>query len=186
MDCDTIISELFQQLHGSCCNKLVRRVCYNKYNVAFPLQFSYSEDLYVILSLLKNKLIVSYLPKAFYHYVIDMNENSLCKTYTRKTVYNDLQMKRMFVNLLSDTVHKKECQNRLSYFIVNRAFKSQILNSKDFKQYFYDCRKAVVDYKLADNRTRIFLYLSCIGFYEASLKLLRCIRSIKRFVKNVI
>ena len=186
LDSDTIISELFQQLHGSCCNKLIRRVCYNRYNVSFPLQFSYSEDLYVILSLLKNNITVSYLPKAFYHYVKDMNENSLFKSYTDRTVYNDLHMKSMFVRLLSDTEHNNDCNNRLSFFIVNRAFRSEILDSKDFKRYFYDCRKAVVNYKLADYWTRFFLYLSCIGFYDACLTLIRFLRRIKRCIKNYV
>ena len=185
LDCDTIIRELFQHLHGSCCNKLIRRVCYNKYNVSFPLQFNYSEDLYVILSLLKNNLTVSYLPKAFYHYVKDVNENSLCKSYTDKTVYNDLQMKSMFVGLLSDTIHKNDCNNRLSFFIVNRAFRSEILSSKDFKRHFYDCRKAVLNYKLTDNRTRFYLYLSCIGFYDACLSLIRLLKRVKKFIKYV-
>lgn len=186
LDSDTIISELFQQLHGSCCNKLIRRVCYNRYNVSFPLKLSYSEDLYVILSLLKNNITVSYLQKAFYHYVKDINDNSLCKSYTEVTIHNDLQMRDMFVNLLSDTVHKEECQNRLSYFIVNRAFISQKLSSNDFKRHFYDCRTAVINYMFDGNMRRIFLYLSCIGFYKLSFNFFRCIWLLKCIAKKCI
>lgn len=73
----TVLCELFQQLHGSCCNKFVKSTCFNKFNIKFPLQLSYCEDLFVNTCLLLNDIKISYLPKAFYHYVIGINDNSL-------------------------------------------------------------------------------------------------------------
>lgn len=35
LDAKNILKELFQQLHGSCCNKLVKRACYNKVKACF-------------------------------------------------------------------------------------------------------------------------------------------------------
>lgn len=32
-----VMRDMFQQLHGSCCNKLVKRVCYNKIGARFFL-----------------------------------------------------------------------------------------------------------------------------------------------------
>lgn len=81
---DVILRELFQQLHGSCWNKLVRQTCYNKYNVRFPKGINHCEDLLFWAQLLQhNDVKVSYLPKAFYHYYV--NSNSITRHYTRST-----------------------------------------------------------------------------------------------------
>lgn len=180
LDSDTIISELFQKLHGSCCNKLVKRVCYNNYNVKFPSEFSFSEDLYVNVSLLKNNLNVSYLPKAFYHYVNDINDNSLCRSYTKKILLEDLQMKSMFVDLFDKSKHKEECENRLAYIIVSRAYNSRSLTSYEFKKNFYDCKKPVLKYKSGRRVNKILYYLSCIGFYRFSLNMLDFFSRLKK------
>lgn len=77
---------LFQQLHGSCCNKLVRRVCYNKYQIRFPEGINYCEDLYVICHLLMHPIRISYLNRAFYHYDQVINPSSI----TRKSSLSDV------------------------------------------------------------------------------------------------
>ena len=74
---ETVLCELFYRLHGSCCNKLVRRACFDNFHVSYPLDLSYCEDLYVNACLLSKNIEVSYLPKAFYHYDQDINANSL-------------------------------------------------------------------------------------------------------------
>ena len=74
---ETVLCELFQHLHGSCWNKLVRRTCYNKCGVTFPLELSYCEDLYVNSCLLSHNIKIAYLPKAFYHYDKCINLDSL-------------------------------------------------------------------------------------------------------------
>ena len=79
--------ELFhQKLHGSCCNKLIRRSCYEEYQVKFPQNIILWEDLYVVCSLLSHPLKVAYLPKAFYHYDQTSNGNSLARKSTMKSL----------------------------------------------------------------------------------------------------
>lgn len=73
----TVCCELFKQLHGSSWNKLLRRKCFLQYGIAYPLELSYCEDLYVNAILLQYNLRVSYLAKAFYHYDQYINANSL-------------------------------------------------------------------------------------------------------------
>lgn len=80
---------MLQQLHGSCWNKLVRRVCYNEYDVRFPKDIILWEDLYVNCCLLMHPIKVSYLGNAYYHYDLMSNPNSICvsiryKVYNRK------------------------------------------------------------------------------------------------------
>lgn len=77
---------LFQQLHGSCWNKLVKRVCYSTFNVKFPPGLNYSEDFLVCVQLLiHDQVKIAYLPKAFYHYDQIVNGNSISRKYTRQT-----------------------------------------------------------------------------------------------------
>lgn len=76
LDNERILKELFQNLHGACWNKLVRRSCFQKVNVAFP-DLSYCEDLYVNVCLVAFGVKIVYLNSAFYHYDQDMNPASL-------------------------------------------------------------------------------------------------------------
>ncbi len=80
LDNETVLNELFHQLHGSCCNKLVKRDCYNTGNVKFPVGLNYCEDLFVNACLLLQPLTVSYINKAFYHYDQYTNTNSIVNT----------------------------------------------------------------------------------------------------------
>ena len=77
LQAETVCCEMFHRLHGSSCNKLVRRACFLRYEVRFPLELSYCEDLFVNACLLSHGIRVSYLPKAFYHYDQHVNPNSL-------------------------------------------------------------------------------------------------------------
>ena len=56
------------KLHGSCCNKLVRTACFQKYNIEFLKDVIFCEDLLVNLKLAEKPIKFSYLPRAFYHY----------------------------------------------------------------------------------------------------------------------
>lgn len=81
---DIILRELFQQLHGSCWNKLLRRDCFNKYHICFPKGINHCEDLLTWVQLCQHSDIkVAYLPKAFYHYYV--NSNSITRHFTRST-----------------------------------------------------------------------------------------------------
>ena len=79
LDHETVLRELFQQLHGSCWNKLVRRVCYKEFRVKFPLELSFCEDLFVNACLTSKEIKIAYLHKAFYHYDQYTNADSLVR-----------------------------------------------------------------------------------------------------------
>ena len=82
LDHVSVLNELFQQLHGSCCNKLVKRSCYMKYGITFPKNVSYCEDVSFWVMLLKNPVNIAYVPMAFYHYV--QNNSSIVHSYMNK------------------------------------------------------------------------------------------------------
>lgn len=73
---------LFQQLHGSCCNKLAKRACYNRVSFT-PEDLCILEDELYNIRILARDIKVSYLPKALYHYRID-NKQSVCYAPSEK------------------------------------------------------------------------------------------------------
>lgn len=108
LDADEILKEmLLQQLHGSCCNKLVRRVCYNAANVSFPEGVNIFEDLFVTCQLLRNHPKVSYLPCAFYHYIIGQCEDNLTKRISLKGVNEKMQFVRLMSKQQFTTEHEE-------------------------------------------------------------------------------
>lgn len=102
---------LLQQLHGSCCNKLVKRVCYSLPGVSFPQGVNIYEDLYVTCQMLRNGISVGYLPKAFYHYLVGYSAGSLSMRITRKSV----EEKMRFIDLMGKQALLNE-KNELYYF----------------------------------------------------------------------
>ena len=99
---DLIHRLLFQQLHGSCCNKLVKRVYYN--SVAFtPQHICIYEDLLYNVRLLRQNIKTSYLPKAFYHYRTS-NTDSICNNVTDRGIAS----KKDVIGVLSSELSIKE------------------------------------------------------------------------------
>ena len=80
LDHETVLCELFQQLHGSCWNKLVKRTCYKEFGIRFQEELSCCEDLYVNACLAAEDIRVAYLNKAFYHYDQVVNGNSILRS----------------------------------------------------------------------------------------------------------
>lgn len=104
-DNEQIIRDLFQQLHGSCWNKLVRRVCYSKYDIRFPEGINYCEDQLTIVRLLSCPLKVTYLNKAFYHYFD--NPDSITRNYQRKQYEERQRFADLLEQYLSSSINKK-------------------------------------------------------------------------------
>ena len=79
-----VMKAFFQDLHGSCCNKLVKRNLFQKFNISFPLNMVVWEDLFVCVMLTMHDIRISYIPKAYYHYVNFANDNSLVNAVSPK------------------------------------------------------------------------------------------------------
>ena len=85
LDSDSVLNGLFQYLHGSCWNKLVRRNCFSKWNIKFPVGLNYCEDQFVNACLLLHPLKIAYVNKALYHYDQYTNHNSIVNTSRKLT-----------------------------------------------------------------------------------------------------
>lgn len=184
LDKQTVLKELFQQLHGSCCNKLIRRACYNKANVSFDLTLSFCEDLYYHASLLLSNITITYLPKAFYHYDQTINNNSIVRKYTHKTFEYDIMLYNKFCNLLKNTDAYKYAEANMGYMLVYRAFFANLYTSKEFKEHFSLYKHSILrKYKILNfhDRYSFFLYYSCLGYYQL---MYRAYFTLKRILNN--
>lgn len=169
---NTVLRELFQQLHGSCWNKLVRRVCFSNFNVRFPKNFSFCEDLYVNASLLVHDITVSYLPKAFYHYVLGVNDNSIVGKYNLRIQQEDFSLFSSINELLKNNAsicYVARC--RIAYTITFRAFSASIESACSFYKKFHKFAFYVIRNKNESLFVKILLFLSCIGLYPFARKI---------------
>lgn len=180
LDPDIVIKELFKNLHGSCCNKLIRRSCYSKYNIYFPLDLTCNEDLYVCVSLLKHPITVAYLPKAFYHYVQDVNANSLVKR--KKTYEEKLLIKEKFCQLMSNHKYYNVCLNTMVTGLVSSSYDKKLFSSDEFKEKFFGYRQIILFNKEVTWHYRLRLYFSCIGCYRLVLYLQNLVYKFRNYL----
>lgn len=94
LDHISILKEIITgKLHGSLCNKLIRKACYDRFTIKFPSNMNVWEDSYVCCNLLKNDIKISYLPKAYYFYDQYSNPGSA----TRRISLSKVESQKMFI-----------------------------------------------------------------------------------------
>lgn len=104
-----IIRDLFNGvLHGSTCNKLILKDCYDRYNIKFDKNISFCEDLLVCISLLVNNIKVAYIPQAFYHYDQYSNEKSLVKEKESTRIYSRILVVQSLERIIDTTLFENE------------------------------------------------------------------------------
>ena len=157
---ETVLCELFQHLHGSCWNKLIRRSCYQRYNVFFPLDLSYSEDLFVCCSLLLHGIKVAYLDKAFYHYVKNVNENSIVKT---RNVSQDILLIHYLKKLLPYDVYKDIALPKLSFVMSKYLFLQSTISTRKYQETIWPYKFVLLKCKTVSVIWRIILFVSIFG-----------------------
>lgn len=105
-------------LHGSCCNKLVRHSCYAKNNISFPNKMIMWEDLFVCCRILQDDIKVAYLPMPFYHYDRVSNGTSVVSSISRKKE----ESKKYFINFFESNFG-----NAIDFYYVKRDLKLGLL-----------------------------------------------------------
>lgn len=136
LDPKIVLNEMFDEIHGSCCNKLVRRECILKSKATFPEGVNYCEDVCFNVQLLKNDIIISYLCKAFYHYV--QKATSLTNQFSEKTLKEGVR----YVNFLESVLPSD------SYPVIRAkelmkicAFRFSLLTTRELAQFYPEIRK---------------------------------------------
>lgn len=165
LDARNVLRDLFQRLHGSCCNKLVRRACYNKYEIKFPKKLNICEDFFVNAALLKHPIKVSYVNKAFYHYDRSVNPNSI----TRAMLPNHLAQDEKIIETVEALFPKKEYAVERSSQICNalfHIFEISNYSNKEFKDKYGQYKSTIKEAILIPTINRKMLSLSFAGYYR--------------------
>ena len=152
-----ILEEIFHRLHGSLCNKLVKRACYTEYNLHFYKGINYCEDVLVWAQLLRYENIkIAYLPRAFYHYV--QSPQSITNHYTKDTL--DIQKK--YVAVLSELLPKDSNPVRKAKeWTKELAYRNSVLSNKEF-----DCLYPEIKTSHHNNAVmRLMYWLAFNGHY---------------------
>lgn len=153
--------ELFQRLHGSLWNKLIRRVCYKKGDVYFPVKLNVSEDLYVCFSLLEKMNNIAYIPLAYYHYDRFSNENSLSKKCTQREYYQHVKILELLKKKNFNYRCKKE-YNTYWIMVAYEAFYLNVYSATIYRQIFFRDITRIL-YCNASLKIRFCVLLSSIG-----------------------
>ena len=177
-----VLRNLFQYLHGSCWNKLVKRSCCQMYGVSYSQELSFCEDLYFNAMLLKNPIRISYLEKAFYHYDQTINLNSIVSKYDQNSFNYDIMLKNKFCALLSDTSCISFCEKRMGWLVVSRAFLGKTFSSIEFKEKCTPYRHQALAMRPQALIFRIKIYFSCLGYYRLMLHLHNCEMWVRKYV----
>ncbi|MBO5780611.1 MAG: glycosyltransferase [Muribaculaceae bacterium] len=119
LDNHEIINDLLRNdLHGSTWNKLIKRSCYLDNQINFIEGLNYGEDMVTVVRILQTGCKVAYLPQAYYHYDLYMNDVS----YTR--VMNKLRIKERvkYISYLQHYVKDKAQQKLVTQKLVQLAY----------------------------------------------------------------
>ena len=168
-------------LCGYCWNKLIRLDVYKKYNVVFPTEFYGCEDQYGMCQILKHKVKVAYLAKAYCHYVYV--SGSLSRHYDETTYENDLLVRDMFTNLLYYTPSKDSVFTDKSSAIFIRAFLfgRHHYSSSEFKRKF----SKYYQYVRISGINKIPYFLSYRGAYQFARYGFEVLFQVKQIFKRI-
>lgn len=176
LDAKNVLRDMFFTLHGSLCNKLIKRTCYSTFGISFPQDFSLCEDLFVVCSILKNDVNITYLPQAFYHYIQDANDLSITKVSGSSYEYDVMLLDR-FSELMKDELCLFDCRYKFMFDIISRAY-----NRKEFTslQFMKKCGRYIASLRVKNIPFyyKLKLFLSCVGFFRVMV----CIDNLKNRV----
>ena len=164
LDTNVVLYELFQQLHGSCCNKLVSRACYSG-KANFPKGINCCEDLIWCIQVLKCKPKISYLGKAYYHYMITTTD-SQSKSISAERSLQDLKMLHTLESLLDDNKAALIAMyKRTVPYVMKRAMKTNSFDAYYFKHNFRMYSKWIITSRNHSLILRLVCLCAANGFY---------------------
>jgi glycosyltransferase involved in cell wall biosynthesis len=100
-----IIEILSGSLHAGLWNKLLKRSICNENNIRFPAEVNMCEDLVFIIFYLLHTERITYLQKAFYHYV--QNPDSITIARTRKSFESEFKVAKLLEENISQEIYGK-------------------------------------------------------------------------------
>lgn len=161
---DTIFNQLIcGKLHGSCCNKLVKRSVIEKFGVAFPKGINRCEDLIFNLQLFSHAVTASYVPRAFYHYR-QINPKSMIVATAEQWDTTKLNIRNFCLKHLEEPYRSMVAFEMEKQICISMILRKKILNKTDFKETFTHLLNQIScsGYNVLE---RAALYMSCKGYF---------------------
>lgn len=143
-DANTLLRRiLIGDLHGALWNKLIRRSCYSYYNVHFPTDITLWEDRYVCCSLLRHDINVVYVNKAYYHYDIYTNNESIVRYISVDSIESQKRFILHFQNVLDKRLYSKELY-KLKAGVKDRVFICDNCTYNDYIELYNEINKIYI------------------------------------------
>lgn len=142
------------KLLGVLWNKLIRHTLYKKYDIKFIPGIDYCEDVLVLAQLLQERVTVSFLHNAYYHYDHQYTF-SITRNYTAKTYL----AQKKFLDKLSEILPSKLKHLTLCTALRFKAeaFSHNILPSEDFYNYYPASLRAILRANISRSKKICFL-----------------------------
>lgn len=170
-----VLKELFEHLHGSCCNKLLRKSCYKSNNIKYDHALKCKEDLIFNIRVLLQPISISYVPKAYYHYDHYSNDNSLVRTTSYE---QDVLFSKKLRIVLTPNLFNEVYPNIAYQFLMKRCL-TEVCSEKKYK-FLYSC---LVSPMLKARKRPIFskflLFCSISISYKLSRKIITLLKNIR-------
>lgn len=177
---DAVLRDILAgRIQAYCWNKLIRRSCYSRYHISFPIGLNF-EDLFTICPLCMNDIRISYLPKAFYHYDRFINKNSLTMTPNR----SNLQSRMAFVSFMErrlDPAAYREELNSLKCAVKKVAWTSGLYTRDEFRAIYPEINDVYGRYQETASPTSKCVRLALAGHSQ----LAKFLYGMWRFIKRV-
>ena len=172
------------ELHGALWNKLIRRELYTKYNIQFPKEITRWEDMFVLCSILTHDVRTSYLPKAFYHYDLSTNPNSIVRKNGHKSVQAQILFVKHFQEILPQGEFDEELY-RIKAATKELAYNSGALKAQEVLDLYSEINEKYINSADPDNIRQLCFARFLSGRYSYNKakrvrRLLNILHNIKR------
>lgn len=161
LDPSIILGQMFCELHGSLCNKLIRNNTILHSGIKFEEGLNSCEDQLFVMRLLSFPIKVSYIKKPFYHYIISTGQKSITQNWFRTPVSQRL----LFISnaeKLIKTDYQRDC---FKEFVARIAYDATYCDKEfcpDYRQAFYDYWQQIKRASIPLHR-KVIIWLALIG-----------------------
>ncbi|WP_297973042.1 glycosyltransferase [uncultured Bacteroides sp.] len=155
------------RVHGSMCNKLVRHRLYKDSNVHFPVGINYCEDALTMIKLFLHTNRVTYLSKAYYHYIC--NSESITRQVSR--IKFEERQKYLFLlkQLLKESCFEEAIEQTALRMLVD-AYYSKLFTARELKTLFPVRKKTIMNSPYSFN-LKLLMALVSLGMYHLAVGL---------------
>lgn len=165
LNADAVLRNIVSgKIQAYCCNKLIRRSCYEKYHITFPLGVNF-EDMFVMCTFCLHDIRIAYLGKAFYHYDRYINKESITRNPNRMNI----QSRMAFISFIEKKIDAKAYQKELDIrkcLTKKEAWASQLYSKEEFLNLYKEVNCMYADYVECESPTSRCVLLCLSGHYR--------------------